>query len=63
MNEMIQEILQSLKAFNINAFSYLAYTVTSNLWFVLLAAGALTSIFLYLREEISVTVRDEQQVL
>lgn len=56
-------ILKSLEAFNTNAFSYLAYAVTSNLWFVLLAAGALVSILLYLKEEISVTVRDEQQVL
>ena len=59
----MKEILKSLEAFNTNAFSYLAYTVTSNLWFVLLAAGALISILLYLKEEISVTVRDEQQVL
>ena len=56
-------IFESLRAFNINAFSYLAYAVTTNLWFILLAAGALVSILLYLREEISVTVRDEQQVL
>ena len=56
-------IIESLKAFNINAFSYLAYAVTTNLWFILLAAGALISVILYLREEISVTVRDEQQVL
>ena len=56
-------ILESLKAFNVNAFNYLAYTVTTNWWFLLLAAGALLSIILYLREEISVTVRDEQQVL
>ena len=59
----MQNILDSLKAFNINAFSYLAYAVSTNLWFVLLAVGALTSIILYLKEEISVTVRDEQQVL
>jgi len=56
-------IFTSLSAFSQNAFSYLAYAVTSNLWFVLLAAGALVSIILYLREEIEVTVRDEQQAL
>jgi len=56
-------IIESLRAFNINAFSYLAYTFSTNLWFVLLAAGALISILLYLKEEVSVTVRDEQQVL
>jgi hypothetical protein len=59
----MKEILNSLKAFNINAFSYLTYAATTNLWFILLAAGALISIILYLKEEISVTVRDEQQVL
>ena len=59
----MNEILKSLGAFNVNAFSYLAYAVTTNLWFILIAAGALISIILYLREEISVTVRDEQQVL
>ncbi|MDR0287924.1 MAG: hypothetical protein LBI03_09525 [Clostridiales bacterium] len=60
---MIKGILQSLQAFNANAFSYLVYAIATNLWFILLAAGALISIILYLREEISVTVRDEQQVL
>jgi len=59
----MSEILKSLSAFNVNAFSYLAYAVTTNLWFILIAAGALISIILYLKEEISVTVRDEQQVL
>jgi len=59
----MKEILESLSAFNQNAFNYLAYAITSNLWFVLLAAGALVSIILYLREEIEVTVRDEQQAL
>jgi hypothetical protein len=59
----MKEILESLSAFNQNTFSYLAYAVTSNLWFILLAAGALVSIVLYLKEEIEVTVRDEQQAL
>ena len=59
----MKEILKSLEAFNTNAISYLAYAITTNLWFILLAAGALVSIILYLKEEISVTVRDEQQVL
>ena len=49
--------------FHQNAWSYLAYAVIHNWWFLLLAAGAIVSIVLYLKEEMDVTVTEEQQVL
>jgi len=56
-------IWDAFLAFNQNALAYLAYTVSNNLWYLLIAAGAAVSIILYLREEIVTTVRDEQQAL
>ena len=56
-------ILEALAAFHQNGWNYLLYTVMNNWWFLLLAARTIISIILYLREEIAVTVHDEQQAL
>ena len=56
-------ILDALAAFHQNAWSYLLYMVMNNWWLLLLGASTIVSIVLYLREEMSVTIHDEQQAL
>lgn len=50
-------------AFNCNAASYLWYTLSNNFWYLLIGASVVTCIILYLKEEIIVTVREEQQAI
>lgn len=57
------EIVDAFYAFNVNGFSNLVYIMITNWWFLLIAIGAIASVVLYLHEEISVTVHDEQKVL
>ena len=59
----VNEILNSFVTFNINAASHLAYIVTTNGWFLLIALGAIASVIMYLKDEIDVSVHEEQQVL
>jgi len=59
----MQKILQSFLAFNQNAAAYLIYTISNNLWFLLIAAGIVGCIVLSIREEVVVTVKEEQQAL
>lgn len=59
----MQSIWDSFLAFNQNALVYLAYTVSNNLWYILIAVCAAVSVFLYLKEEVVATVREEQQAL
>ena len=59
----MKEILEALAAFHQNGLSYLLYTVMNNWWFLLLATGAIVSIALYVHEEMTVTIHDEQQAL
>lgn len=56
-------IWDAFLAFNQNALVSLAYTISNNLWYVLIAIGAAACVIMYLREEIVVTVREEQQAL
>ena len=50
-------------AFHTNALSHLAYSISNNLWYLLIAASAVACIILYMKEEIDVTVREEQQAI
>jgi len=56
-------IWSSFIAFNQNGLSHFGYTLLNNLWYLLIAAGAIICIVLYLKEEIMVTVKEEQQIL
>lgn len=56
-------LFESFKAFNINAFNHIAYTVKENWWLVLLAAAAVLSMVLYLKDESATHVVEEQQIL
>lgn len=59
----MEAIMDAFVAFNVNATSYLAYTISHNMWYLLIAASAVASIVLYLKEQIVVTVREEQQAI
>jgi len=56
-------MLESFKAFNINAVSNFLYLITSNYWFLLLIAGVIGVIVLSLKEEIDTSYDDSQSVL
>ena len=59
----MREVWEAFSAFHQNAWGSLVYAVINNWWFVLLAAGAILSVILYLKEELSVTIQEEQQAL
>lgn len=59
----MSSLWQAFISFHHNAWCYLVYAVMHNWWFILLAVGTLVSIILYLKEEMDVTVSEEQQVL
>lgn len=59
MNEMWNAFL----AFNQNAFAYGAHALMSNLWNIAIIVGIVGCIILHLKEEIVITVKEEQQVL
>ncbi|MBQ7818426.1 MAG: hypothetical protein IJ341_01885 [Bacteroidales bacterium] len=59
----MNSIWDSFMAFNQNALVYLAYTVSNNLWYLLIALGAATSIFFFIKEEKAVTVHEEQRAI
>lgn len=57
------DIIQSFKAFNLNGYSNLVYTMTQNIWFVLIAISVVTIVVLSLKKEIDETVREQQNIL
>ena len=59
----MDKLMESFVAFNQNAASHLAYAISTNMWYLLLIVCCVTCIALYLKEEIAVTVREEQQAL
>lgn len=59
----MKSLLDSFLAFNENALAYLAYVISSNLWYLLIIASAIACIVISLKEEVIVTVREEQQIL
>jgi hypothetical protein len=63
--EMIEmsAIWDAFVAFNSNAAAYLYYTLSNNFWYLLIGASVVTCNVLYLKEEIVVTVREEQQAI
>jgi len=56
-------IIKSFIAFNQNGWAHLRYTLRTNLWYIGIIIGVIACIVLYMREEIAVTVHEEQQVL
>lgn len=60
---MISFLWDSFIAFNQNAWANLVYTFSHNAWFFIIGAAGIISTILYLKEEIEVTVKEEQQAL
>lgn len=56
-------LLTSFKAFHMNAYSNLVFTMTQNLWFLLITIGVITLTVLSLKKEMDNTVREQQNVL
>lgn len=56
-------IWDAFVAFNINGAAYLYYTISNNIWYLLIGASVVACIVLYLKDEIDVTVREEQQAI
>lgn len=56
-------LLQSFITFNINAASNLAYIVSTNGWLLLIAAGAIASVIMYMKDEVETSVHEEQAIL
>ena len=55
--------MSDIFVFQYNAASSFAYMLTSNLWFFLLVVGVAGTIFLYCKEEIDTSVREEQNII
>lgn len=60
---MWDKLVTSLAAYNQNAYSHLVYLMSTNLSFVLIIICAAAFVFLYLKEEIEMSVREEQNIL
>jgi len=54
---------QSFRAFNINAINNFIYIITSNLWFFLIIIGVIGTIILLLKEEVDISVKEEQNII
>lgn len=63
MQFSLANLWQSFVTFNINAASNLAYVVSTNGWLLLIAAGAIASVIMYMKDEVETTVHEEQQIL
>jgi hypothetical protein len=59
MNDLVQAFL----VFNQNGFAFFFYAVSNSLWFVLIGIAAVLSVIIALKEQMVVTVREEQQVI
>ena len=56
-------ILQSLHAFNVNAANHIAYSVTTNWWFMVFVVAAVVSVIMGIKEESASVVHEEQNIL
>jgi hypothetical protein len=53
----------SFKAFNENAVYSLLYIMQHNVWFIVIAAAAIASIFMMLKEALDYSVNEEQNII
>ena len=56
-------MLRSLIAFHINGVSNFTYLITSNIWFALLFAGLIGTIFLNLKSQVDSSIGEEQRII
>lgn len=57
------DLWDAFLAFNQNSFSHIIYALSNSLWFVLIILAAVVSIVLMIKDKVTVTVREEQQVI
>jgi len=60
---IFQQIGMSFKAFNENAVYSLLYIMQHNVWFIVIAAAAIASIFMMLKEALDYSVNEEQNII
>ena len=58
-----QQILECFRAFNVNSLNSLIYTIKTSLWIILTIIGALSILFLNVKEEIDNYVTEEQNII
>lgn len=56
-------LVESFKAFNINALNQILYGITSNWWMLLLVVGAIASGIMGIKEQSASVVREEQNII
>ena len=59
----LKEIIESFRAFNINAATNLIYNVKNNLWIILIIVGVIAITAMNLMEEIEDVVPEEHDIL
>ncbi len=59
----MKNIIDAFIAFHVNGINNLLYVIGNNLWFLLIGACAIVTVIVFLKEEIQVTVHEEQQIL
>lgn len=59
----MNNLINSFRVFNINAFNYLLYDLKNNLYLILLIICAVLTVMLNLKTHIDETTPDEQNIL
>lgn len=59
----MQQILESLVAFHINAFHSLVFELSNNWWFAFIVLGGISTTIMQWRERRGAIVREEQNIL
>lgn len=59
----MKKILASFSAFNENAFNTLLFLTSTNISYILIIACTAAFVFLYLKDELIMSVREEQNIL
>lgn len=49
--------------FNINALSHFTYLLITNIWYLLLVVGTIGTILLNLKEQVDMSIREEQNII
>lgn len=60
---VFQQLADSFVAFNENAIYSLIYIMQKNVWFIVIAAAAVVSLILMLKEELDYSVNEEQNII
>lgn len=60
---IFSRLAASFEAFNKNAVYSIIYIMQRNVWFILIAAAALASIVMMLKEEMDYSVHEEQNII